>query len=273
MRTTPHTPTTNTNPNLSGANLARLGELDHCKVADGEPDIRGWTVHSSDGRQCGRVDDLIVDTEAMKVRYMDVELDRKGLDRHEDQHVLVPISNARLDERKDDVLLGTLTAGEVAGMPPYRHGQAYASTGPMPSDTDARNFYGKRGTGAVDRMTLSEEEMRVGTRTREAGEVDVHKRVETEHVSKKVPVSHEEVSIEHRPITGDTPRSARVGEDEVRIPLKAEEAVVEKRTVPKEEVVIRKKTVAGEQNVEADLKRERVDVDRRGDTADRKRRH
>ncbi|MEG3193797.1 YsnF/AvaK domain-containing protein, partial [Lysobacter sp. D1-1-M9] len=97
---------------------------------------------------------------------------------------------------------------------------------------------------------------------RDAGEVDVRKTVETERVAKTVPVSHEEVTVERRPVTGATPRGGKISEDEVRIPLSAEEAVVEKRTVPKEEVVIRKQTVQGEQKVEADLKRERVDVDK-----------
>ena len=89
----------------------------------------------------------------------------------------------------------------------------------------------------------------------------MRKTVETEHVSRKVPVSHEEVSIERHAISGDSPPSGRIGEDEIRIPLSAEEAVIEKRSVPKEEVVIKKKMVQGEQTVETDLKKERIDVD------------
>ena len=274
MRTTPTSQTTSTtNPHLAGAQLARLGDLNDCKVADGEPDIRGWSVHTADGRQAGKVDDLIVDTQAMKVRYMDVELDRKGLDLENDQHVLLPISNARLDDDRDDVLLGSMTAREVATLQPYRRGQPVATAGVMPGDADARQFYGRRGgSGDVQRMVLSEEQMRVGTRTTQAGEVDVRKHVETEHVSRRVPVSHEEVSVERHAVTGDTPPSSRMGEGEIRIPLTAEEAVIEKRTVPKEEVVIRKKAVKGEQTIETDLKQERVDVDRKGDANRRRER-
>jgi len=44
----------------------------------------------------------------------------------------------------------------------------------------------------------------------------------------------------------------------------AEEAVVEKRAVAKEEIVIKKQMVQGEKTVEADLKRERVDTNKSG---------
>lgn len=259
------TPNTSRNPpNPASAQLARLEDLDDCKVADGDPDIRGWEVKTADGRMAGKVDSLIVDTRAMQVRFLDIELDRKSLKLNEDRHVLVPIANARLDDDHDDVLLGSMTAAQVATLQPYQHGQPIVQDA-APRQDDAKKFYGKRGgTGGVQRMTLSEEQLRVGTRTKQAGEAVVHKTVDTEHVSKNVPVMHEEVTIERHVLSGDSPNSARISEGEVRIPLHAEEAVIEKRTVPKEEVVIRKKMVAGEQTVEADLKKERVDVNRDG---------
>lgn len=249
--------------------LARLHDLDDYKVADGDPDVRGWDVKTADGKRAGKVEDLIVDTGAMQVRYLDVELDRTTLQLKEDRHVLVPLANARLDDDHDDVLLGAMTAAEIIKLQPYQHNQPLtagtlggASRG-HDTDRDPRDFYGKRGgTGAVEKMVLSEEEMRVDKRTHQAGEVDVHKTVESEHVSKKVPVSREEVVVERHPAGGDTRATGRMGEDRITIPIHEEEAVIEKRVVPKEEVVIKKQTVTGEQTVEADLKRERVDVDR-----------
>ncbi len=263
-----NTRTTGTTPTRG---LARLHELDDYKVADGDPDVRGWDVKTSDGKRAGKVEDLIIDTDAMQVRYLDIELDRKTLQLNEDRHVLVPLANARLDDDRDDVLLGSMTAAEVVRLQPYQHNAAtmaatLGGTG-HDRDRDPREFYGKRGgTGNVEKMVLSEEELRVGKRTRQTGAVEVNKRVDTEHVTRKVPVSHEEVVIERRAVSGDTPSTGRTGKDEIRIPINAEEAVIEKRVVPKEEVVITKKTVQGEQTVEADLKRERVDVDRSGKT-------
>jgi uncharacterized protein (TIGR02271 family) len=51
------------------------------------------------------------------------------------------------------------------------------------------------------------------------------------------------------------------------VPVVEEELVVERRPVVKEVVVIRKRAVQEEQVVEADLRRERIDVDRRGGPA------
>ncbi|HJX29551.1 MAG TPA: PRC-barrel domain-containing protein [Thermoanaerobaculia bacterium] len=46
------------------------------KVAEGDPDVRGWDVMDRDGNRIGEVDDLLVDTRALKVRYLEVRLDR-----------------------------------------------------------------------------------------------------------------------------------------------------------------------------------------------------
>lgn len=45
------------------------------KVAEGDPDVRGWDVMDRDGSRIGEVDDFLVDTEALKVRYLEVRLD------------------------------------------------------------------------------------------------------------------------------------------------------------------------------------------------------
>lgn len=276
-----HRPTTNnsvgrTAPPMTTGNLERLDDMHGYKVADGDCDIRGWSVRTADGRKVGEVDSLIVDKDAMQVRYIDVDLDRKALDLREDRHVLVPLSGARLDDDHDDVRLTGIDAAQLVAMPPYRHGSLISHDHHVgrDHDRDTRDFYGKRnGTGRVERLTLSEEELRVGKREVPAGEARVHKSVETRHVSEKVPLSHEELVIEKRPIQGGVSASgaASIGDDEVRIPLKQEEAVVDKRAVAREEVVIRKKTVQDEKTVEADLRREKLDVDR--STTDRTKRH
>lgn len=106
----------------SGAGLARLHDLSGYKVAEGDPDIRSWHVKTADGRKIGKVHDLIVDTRAMKVRYMDVELDRSELGIDSDRHVLIPIGGARLDDEHDDVRLSTIGATELMTAPAYDHG-------------------------------------------------------------------------------------------------------------------------------------------------------
>lgn len=258
--------------------LARLDETRGLRVADDEPDVHGWPVITADGLAAGHVDGLIVDTDAMKVRYLDVALDRDALRLNENRHVLIPIGGARLDERKDDVLLDT-TAADLAKLQPYEPGgEISAAASPAANrarpEDDPGKFYGARGgSGGVQRVTLSEEELQVRKQQREAGSVAVGKTVETEHVSKRVPVMHEEVTVERRPISADSPSAGtgKISGDEVaRVPLMSEEATIDKRVVPKEEVVIRKKQVQGEQRVEADLRKERLDVE--DSTAGKKRR-
>lgn len=114
-------------------------------------------------------------------------------------------------------------------------------------------------------VTRSEEELVVGKRQVQ-GEAGVRKTVETEHVTKSVPLMHEEVTIERHAVNADSTdvSDAQIGERDIRIPLTAEEAVVQKRVVGKEEVIIGKHAVEETRNVEADLRRERIDIDRKG---------
>lgn len=85
--------------------LVHLDDIDDFKVADGDPDIRGWDVRTADGRKIGYVEDLIVDTGLMKVRYIEAKLDREVTHSDDDRHVLIPIGTARLDDDEDDVYL------------------------------------------------------------------------------------------------------------------------------------------------------------------------
>ena len=114
------------------------------------------------------------------------------------------------------------------------------------------------------RLTLSEEELAIGKRQVLAGEVALRKTVETERVRENVPVMREEVSIERHPVTdARLAAGAEIGEAEIRVPVMQEEVVAEKRGVAKEEVVVRKHAVEETQQVEADLRRERLSVDER----------
>jgi uncharacterized protein (TIGR02271 family) len=110
------------------------------------------------------------------------------------------------------------------------------------------------------RVQRTEEELRAGTREREAGGVNIRKRVRTDREQIEVPTRHEEVTVERVPVEGKA-TEAEIGEEEVRIPLTEEEVVVEKRPVAKEEVRIRKDVVEDTEVVEEDVRREEVDID------------
>jgi len=249
---------TGTMESIDTSNLMPLSRMSDFKVAEHDQDVRGWKVVARDGDTIGKVDDLLIDTTANRVRYLGVDLDRSLLSgRSHSGHVLIPIESVRLD-RHDRVLLNSVGSSEIMTLPTY-------DASSFGTGANLREGVGNRlDTDREERLTLSEEELAVGKRRVASGEVEVGKRVETEHVRESVPVMREEVTIERRPATG-TSTASTIEEGEIRVPLSHEEVIVEKRVVPKEELVIKKHQVQGEEVVEEDVRRERVEVNRTGD--------
>jgi uncharacterized protein (TIGR02271 family) len=110
------------------------------------------------------------------------------------------------------------------------------------------------------RVQRSEEELRAGTREREAGAMKVRKRVRTDREQIEVPTKHEEVTVERVPVEGEA-SEAQIGEDEVSVPVTEEEVVVDKRAVAKEEIRLRKDVVEDTETVEEDVRREEVELE------------
>jgi uncharacterized protein (TIGR02271 family) len=111
------------------------------------------------------------------------------------------------------------------------------------------------------RVQRTEEELAAGTREREAGALNVRKRVRTDRERIEVPTRHEEVTVERVPVSEGTTTEAQIGDEEVTIPVTEEEVVVEKRPVAKEEVRIRKDVVEDTEVIEEDVRREEIDID------------
>ena len=98
----------------------RLSRLHDFEVARREIDPRGWTVVNAENHAVGEVRDLIVDTERMTGRFLDVELEPKVFHvREEDARILVPITRADRvgDQRRlrvDGLTHDTVTAMAAA---------------------------------------------------------------------------------------------------------------------------------------------------------------
>lgn len=275
--------------------VTAIGDLDGYKVAEGDPDVRGWKVRGSDDETIGKVNDLLVDRSQMKVRYLDVAVDRGLL--KSDRHVLVPVGHAHIDANDNRIRLEGLSSSKVGDLPEYDHNEPLTrdsenkvrqsfdrSYQPSGSDDnyyehehyDANRMSGDRNRSRTGGRTseeessvaLAEEEMDVDRNRRQTGEVGVGKRTETEHVTQTVPRKREEVTVERRPVQPGT--EGHLGDDEeMRIPVSEEELDVNKRTVAKEEVVVRKHDVEDQETVEADLKKERAEVKREGSARQR----
>jgi uncharacterized protein (TIGR02271 family) len=133
--------------------------------------------------------------------------------------------------------------------------------------TDREPTEGRDTSGPTtdDAMTLSEERLRVGTQTREAGRARLRKYVVTENVTQTVPVSREEVRIEREPITDANRDRAMSGptisEEEHEVVLRAERPVVEKEAVPVERVRLDTATVTDQATVNEEVRKEQIDTD------------
>jgi uncharacterized protein (TIGR02271 family) len=116
-----------------------------------------------------------------------------------------------------------------------------------------------------DAMTRSEEELRVGTETRERGRARLRKHVTTEQQTVTVPVQREEVRVEREPITDanleDATSGPAISEEEHEVTLHQEEVVVDKRAVPKERVRLDTDTVTEERQVAQEVRKEQIEVD------------
>lgn len=86
-------------PEPRRAGLHPLSGLKEFRISKGEPDIRGWEVRTLNGREVGRVDDLLVDTDAGEVVMMDIEM------RGSERHVELPIRSAQIDHHANRVIV------------------------------------------------------------------------------------------------------------------------------------------------------------------------
>lgn len=121
------------------------------------------------------------------------------------------------------------------------------------------------GSQAGDTYQAREEKLRVRKTPVETGEVTVRKEVHQEHKTIDVPVSREEVVIERHAGRGQkaSGNQLKAGQ-EIRIPVKEEQVNVDKETVVAEEVTVGKRQVQGTTRVDETLRKERIDVDTKG---------
>jgi uncharacterized protein (TIGR02271 family) len=124
---------------------------------------------------------------------------------------------------------------------------------------------GERDRDGDDAMTRSEEELQVGTETRERGRARLRKHVTTETQQVTVPVQREEVRVEREPITDANLEAATRGpdisEDEHEVTLHEEEVVVDKQAVPRERVRLGTETVTDERQVSEEVRKEQIEVE------------
>jgi uncharacterized protein (TIGR02271 family) len=184
--------------------------------------------------------------------------------------VQVPYDKTQVKSAPSMEADGQLSQDEEAKL--YRHyGLEYSehrSDSGLPAGTpDDRDTVGRDTSGPTtdDAMTRSEEELQVGTETRERGRARLRKYVTTETQQVTVPVQREELRVEREPITDANLDAATSGpaisEEEHEVTLHEETPVVEKRAVPKERVRLDTETMTDERQVSEEVRKEHIQVD------------
>ena len=239
-------------------------------------DFHDRTVIDAEGEKVGKVDELYRDEEGGQPEWALVNTGLFGTKktfvplagaRPAAENVQVPVTKQqikdapRIDADQELSEAEERRLFEHYGVPYTTEGSTTAYGAPAQEGRTT----GTPGHGSDEAMTRSEEELRVGTRSREAGRVRLRKYVVTEQVTMTVPVRREEVRVEREPITDANRDQALSGpdisEEEHEVVLHEEEPVVEKRAVPKERVRLGVETHQDEREVSEQVRKEQIDLD------------
>jgi stress response protein YsnF/sporulation protein YlmC with PRC-barrel domain len=232
----------------------------------------GSDLHDREGAKIGPIEDVYFDEQTGKPEWFAVSTGFFG-----SKHGFVPIqgttdTNNTLTSAftKDQVKKaphveadGKLSQEEEAEL--YKHygvgySEQHSETG-LPAKGEAPTK-----PSQTDRaMTRSEEEVNVGTRQQAAGKARLRKVVETEHKTITVPIKRETVEVVTEPITDanrdQAMKGADISEGVHEETLYEEVPVVETKVVAKERVHLQKETTTDEQQVDVDLRKEKIDVE------------
>jgi uncharacterized protein (TIGR02271 family) len=250
--------------------------------------VRSWqgsTMVDRDGDRIGEIDAIYVDDQTGEPEWALVNTGLFGTKSSfvplaqasgSGDQVQVPYEKQRVKDAPNMDPDGHLSEQEEQEL--WRHygleygGDAAAGT---TGDTDParattyedRDTVGRDTSGPTtdQAMTRSEEELRVGTQTRERGRARLRKYVVTEPQQVTVPVQREEVRVEREPIT-DANRDAAtsgpaISEEEHEVTLHEQEVVVDKRAVPRERVRLDTETVTEERQVSEEVRKEQIEVE------------
>jgi uncharacterized protein (TIGR02271 family) len=115
------------------------------------------------------------------------------------------------------------------------------------------------------RVPVHEERLEVEKRQGEMGSVDIRKDVTTEQINVPVELRHEEVTVDRVDVPDRPVRAGELAgafeEGTIRVPVRGEQAVVEKEAVVTGEVVVDRDVVTERETISDTVRKEHVDVD------------
>jgi len=192
---------------------------------------------------------------------------------HEAGHPIVAVSSPGHEQdarnvlirhggHSHDVVAGSTAAGMGPGaQPSTAYGQPAGYQPDQPISPRDRPIEAQE-----THIPLREEQLNVERQRVQKGEVRIHKEIVTEQQRIDVPVSHEEVVIEHIPASETRPTETPIGQGEtIRIPVSKDQIEVTKQTVETGEIDVTKRNVQSEQRVSGTVRREEPRIEKAGD--------
>ena len=223
----------------------------------------GMFVYSSDGTKLGKVvscraDGFIVEKgmflpKASQFRYEDVAELRNG--------------EVYLAHRRTQLADQTWWAKRTETAEPSHDGPHYRSSAQPASAARAEMPTATRteDMGPTEfRVPLAEERITTEKRTRDLGEVRLHKRVVIEKKQITVPLMHEEVYVERVAVdatSASQPTEGAFVESTITIPLHEEEVQIFKRPVVREEVRVTRQSLQEDKTTTTEIRKEELDID------------
>ena len=244
----------------------------------------GRTVYSTEGDKIGDIRQVYLNDRTEEPEFITVNTGLLGSNEN-----FIPVAEAQVSEDKVTVPYDKDKVKNAPDIAPDGHiseaqeqelhayyglgGAGYTDT-----TTDTHGVGDVEGTVGHDTsgpttdqaMTRSEEQLRAGTQSHEAGRARLRKWVETDTETVTVPVKKERAVLEREPVTEGNVDAAHEGpaisEEEHEVVLSEERVVVDKQAQPVERVRLGKETVTEEQTVTDEVRKEHVEVE--GDDVD-----
>lgn len=143
----------------------------------------------------------------------------------------------------------------------YGFGATQRSSSPDTRESSKPTMTGDIGEARV--VALHEESLKIGKREVEAGSVRIRKVVRTETVNQPVELRREEIVVERIPADQiASGADAPIGEEDIYIPLRREEVVIEKEAHVREGVRIGRRSETEQKTVTEQVRKEDIEVER-----------
>lgn len=258
--------------------LVRLHDIETTNrevLGEGYYNPIGKTAYGIGQEKIGKVEDVLVEVDTGKVRYLVVDAGGWFFSKE----VLVPAGLSRIVG--DEVYFDSLTKDQVEAMEAYDRDYVYSYEEQYNKD---RAFYAADTLPAESRLDLNEthytapntlelleERLTVNKDRIVAGIVSLGKHVVTEERRVEVDLEEEHAHIER--VAVDRPTDRRIGDDlgadTISVELEAERANVSKQTYVTEEITLGKTTDTRTETILETIQREELNVDDLGNVVDR----